>query len=85
MLAMPPRLAIDPVLVIAAKHLIVKYRQQERRTLAAGGDVAAAKIGDDADARHLGKHVGITDLCQVNRVWAGRDDGARSVHGCRWP
>src|ERR1700679_372460 len=43
-------------------------RRHQGRAFAAGGDVAAAKIGDDVDAQTLRNDVGITDLQRKGRI-----------------
>ena len=50
--------------VFRAEHGGVKGRH-ERRALAAGGDVAAAEIGDHVDVRHFREQRGIVDLPRV--------------------
>ena len=50
-----------PVLAAAAEHRQVEGRHQ-RRTVPAGGHVAAAEVGHRGDAGQFGDAVGITDL-----------------------
>ena len=51
---MPPRLSTATVATGAAEERAVERRHQ-RRALAAGGDVAAAEVGDTSMPRELGQ------------------------------
>ncbi len=51
----------DPVLPVVTKQRGVKGGHQ-RRALAAGGDVATAKVANDADAGEFGEQRGIVEL-----------------------
>ena len=88
-LAMPPRLTTTRCRSAAAKQRRVKCRHK-RRALAARGDVAAAKVGDDGDVRELrqprriGELRGVPQLgTMANRlaVEADRGNRARSQAG----
>ena len=56
-------------------------RGQQRRALAAGGDVGAAEIGDRRDARAFGDHAG-SPICSVKGC-SPPGDGARSGRASR--
>ena len=68
MLAMPPMLSATRVRRAMAEQQVVDERNQ-RRALAAGGDVARAEIGDHRDAGALGEHRRFADLQRVGAAF----------------